>query len=254
MTQDHRSDSFAARGFEPTAEKLLPDLSLPEEMALLARALWREGYDDSITGHLTVNLHDGTLLCNPWLLRWSELRGHQMIRIDHEGRLIEGDFPVPPGIPLHLQLHQLRPGIEVAVHGHPRFGTIWADRQEIPEPMDQSSAAGGGRLTLVNEYGGGVNDTLTARRTAELMGDADLALLAGHGVMVLGDSISTVYHRAYSLELRCRNAWRVRAAGPPVPSPLSAEIQAQWEARETGLHGLWQGAARAELVADPTFL
>ena len=86
-------------GFEPTRDRLLPDLSLRQQLVLLARCLWREGYDDHLAGHITCNLGDGTLLCNPWLLTWDELHPSQVIRIDLEGRLVEGDWPVPPGRP-----------------------------------------------------------------------------------------------------------------------------------------------------------
>ena len=60
--------------FTPTAEKLLPDLTPREELVLLARTLWREGYNDHLAGHITINVGDGTLLCNPWLLTWDEIR------------------------------------------------------------------------------------------------------------------------------------------------------------------------------------
>jgi len=46
--------------FIPTAEKLMPDLTPREELVVLARALWREGYNDHLAGHITVNLGDGT--------------------------------------------------------------------------------------------------------------------------------------------------------------------------------------------------
>jgi len=62
--------------FIPTPEKLVPDLSLREELVVLARTLWREGYNDHLAGHITCNLGDGTLLCNPWLLTWAEVRPH----------------------------------------------------------------------------------------------------------------------------------------------------------------------------------
>ena len=68
--------------FTPTADKLMPDLTPREELVVLARALWREGYNDHLAGHITVNLGDGTLLCNPWLLTWAELRPSQVLRID----------------------------------------------------------------------------------------------------------------------------------------------------------------------------
>ena len=53
--------------FTPDRRQLAPDLTPAEEIVLLARALWREGYNDHLAGHITVNLGDGTLLCNPWL-------------------------------------------------------------------------------------------------------------------------------------------------------------------------------------------
>ena len=181
--------------FRPTAEKLMPDLTPREELVVLARALWREGYNDHLAGHITVNLGDGTLLCNPWLLTWAELRPSQVLRIDLEGRVVEGDWPVPLGIPLHLELHKLRADVGWAVHNHPLFGTVWADLAEVPPILDQSSALGGGNLVLVDEYEGPVNDPSSARRAVEKMGGAAMALLAGHGVFVLGGSARAV-HRA----------------------------------------------------------
>lgn len=241
--------------FEPTAEKLVPDLSPRQELVLLARTLWREGYDDHLAGHITVNLGDGTLLCNPWLLRWDELWPHQVIRVDLEGTVVEGEWPAPLGIPLHLELHKLRPGVTWAVHNHPLFGTIWADLGEVPPVLDQSSALGGGELVVVNEYSGPVNDPQSARRAVEQMGEAPLALLAGHGVFVLGGSARAVHQRAVALEQRCQHAWYARAAGGGAVSQLPAAfLDAMTRSDGEGFIGFWEAAVRAELRAQPDLL
>jgi ribulose-5-phosphate 4-epimerase/fuculose-1-phosphate aldolase len=241
--------------FEPTQEKLLPDLTLREQIVLLARTLWREGYNDHLAGHITVNLHDGTLLCNPWMLLWNEFRARDVIRIDLEGNVVEGDWPVPPGIPLHLQLHKLRPGVEVAMHNHPLYGTVWSDMQEVPPPMDQSSSLGGGELVLVDEYEGGVNNPVSARHAVEKMGDAELALLAGHGVFVLGQSVRAVHQRAVALEQRCRHGWHIRAAGGNLTTPLPpAYLDRQRSSDGDGFLGFWEAMVRQELRDDPTIL
>jgi L-ribulose-5-phosphate 4-epimerase len=241
--------------FTPTADKLIPDLSPAEELVVLARSLWKEGYSDHLAGHITVNLGDGTLLCNPWLLTWAELRPSQVIRIDLEGRVVEGDWPVPLGIPLHLELHKLRPGVKWAVHNHPLYGTIWADMGEIPPVLDQSSSLGGGALALVNEYSGPVNDPASARLAVEQMGDATAALLAGHGVFVLGGSARAVHQRAVALEQRCHHAWCVLATGRKSISLLPQgflEFMAGTDGE--GFIGFWEAAVRAELRADPELL
>ena len=118
--------------FHPTRDRLAPDLTDREQIVLLARALWREGYDDHLAGHITVNLGDGTLLCNPWLLTWDEFGPEDVIRIDLDGNVVEGDWPAPLGIPLHLELHKARPGIGWAIHNHSRWGTVWSDMGGCP--------------------------------------------------------------------------------------------------------------------------
>ncbi len=241
--------------FSPTTEKLIPDLSQREELVVLARALWREGYNDHLAGHITVNLGDGTLLCNPWLLTWAEFTPGQVLRIDLDGRAVEGDWPVPPGIPLHLELHKAHSDVDWAMHHHPLFGTVWSDMGEIPPILDQSSALGGGHLTLVNEYTGPVNDPASARRAIESMGTASAALLAGHGVFVLGGSARAVHQRAVALEQRCHRAWCARAAGSHADSPLpAAYLKAMAASDGEGFIGFWEAAVRAELRADPGLL
>ena len=239
--------------FVPTAEKLLPDLSPREELVLLARTLWREGYDDHLAGHITMRQPDGTLLCNPWLLLWNELRPEHVIRIDLDGRVVEGDWPVPPGIPLHLALHRRRDDVAVALHNHPRWGTIWADAGRVPPVYDQSSALGGGDVVVVDEYTGPVNDPKAAAAAVEAMGTAELALLANHGVFILGNSVRAVHQRAVALEQRCAHAWQVEAlgGGRPLPDPVAALFR---RSDGTGFHGFWEAMARAELAADPTLL
>lgn len=238
--------------FEPTQDKLLPDLTPQEELVLLARTLWRDGYDDRLAGHITYRQEDGTFLCNPWLLLWSELRPHQVLRIDGNGNLLEGDWPVPIGIPLHLELHKRRE-VAVALHHHPRYGVIWADAQRIPPIYDQTSSSGGGELVLVDEYTGPVSDANAAALAVEAMGEADLALLANHGVFVLGSSIRAVHNRAISLEMRCRNGYMVEGlgGGREMPEPS----RSQRVARDgNGFHGLWEAMARQEIAADPSVL
>ena len=189
---------------------------------------------------------DGTLLCNPWLITWNELRPEQVIRIDLEGNLVEGDWPVPLGIPLHLQLHKLRHDVTWAVHNHPLYGTVWADMGEIPPIHDQSSAlGGGGELVVLDEYDGPVNEPNTARRAIEAM----------NGVFLLGGSARAVHQRAVALEQRCQRAWHIRAAGSCAKSTLpDSFLGAMAKSDGDGFIGFWEAMVREELRRDPTLL
>jgi L-ribulose-5-phosphate 4-epimerase len=240
-------------GTATSPRDLLPELTPREELVLLARTLWREGYDDHLAGHITYRQPDGTLLCNPWLLLWEEIRPEDVLVIDGEGRLLEGEWPVPLGIPLHLELHRQRSDVVVAVHSHPRFGTVWADLGRVPPCYDQSSALGGGTIVVVDEYEGPVNSPDAAARAVASMGTADMALLANHGVFVTGGSVRAAHQRAVALEYRSRRAWQVGAIGTgrELPEPARSFFAAS---DGEGFLGYFEAMARKELRLDPTLL
>jgi L-ribulose-5-phosphate 4-epimerase len=239
--------------FRPTKDKLLPELTPQQEITILARTLWREGYDDHLAGHITVRRPDGNLWCNPWLLTWEEFRPEDVIVIDVEGNLVEGDWPVPLGIPIHLALHKHRHDVGVAVHSHPRYGTIWADSARLPGMFDQSSALGGGTLVFVDEYEGAVNDMSEADRVVRAMGAADMAILANHGVFVTGTNIRAAHQRAVALEQRCKNAWHVEALWGG--KELANDVQEKMLRSDgTGFIGFWEAAARQVLRDEPDLL
>lgn len=239
--------------FTPTPDTLLPDMDPRLELTLLARTLWNEGYDDHLAGHITYRLDDGTYLCNPWYLLWDEFTPDDVIRIDLDGNVVEGNWPVPLGIPLHLELHRARHDVQVALHNHPRFGTVWADAGRVPPILDQSSALGGGRLVLVDEYDGPVDQADNARAAVKAMGDADIALLAGHGVFITGNGIRAVHQRAVALEQRCRNAWHAEALG--TAKELPPQVLNRFAASKgDGFRGFWEAMARKELRRDPSLL
>lgn len=243
----------AARDWRLRAEALLPPVGPRQELVLLARTLMREGYDDHLAGHITVKQDDGTLLCNPWPLTWEEFGPDDVIRIDLDGNVVEGDWPAPLGIPLHLALHKVREDVIVSVHNHPLYGTVWADARRVPPVYDQSSGLGGGELVLVDEYMAAVNDMDAAMAAAMAIGSADLALLANHGVMVIAKSVRAAHQRAVALEQRCCHAWHVEAIGGGLPLPEPAASRAR-ASDGTRFIGFWEAMARRELRADPSIL
>ena len=89
--------------------------------------------------------------------------------------------------------------------------------------------------------------------TVKTMGQADIALLANHGVFVLGRSIRAVHQRAVALEQRCRRALLVEVigGGRGLPEEVTANLQ---RSDGTGFVGFWEAAARQELRLDPNLL
>lgn len=232
----------------------LPDLSPAQELALLARMLFREGYDDHLSGHITSKLPDGTFLVNPFGLTWDELRAGDVMHMDVDGTYLDGRWTITPAITLHVELHRARHDVGVAVHNHPRWGTLWADLHRVPEVYDQTGAMYSGEVALFDDYEGSVDQVDNARAAVESLGGADVALLANHGVLVLAPDVAMAYLRASSLEWRCRQAWHLEAVGGG--QPMRPDVVRSFGAyfTDTAFPGLFEAMARRELRADPSVL
>ena len=229
----------------------LPPLTPQAEVAVLCRILHRDGYDSHLAGHITYRQPDDTLLVNPYGLTWDEVRASDIMRIDHEGTVLEGQWTVTPAITLHLELHKVRRDIRVAIHNHPRWGTIWADAHRAPPVYDQSGSGGCDDPAIYAEWKGVVNYTSNARACVDAMGDASMALLGNHGVVVVGTDIVQACHRAIVLEWRARQAWHVEVlgGGVPIPQEILDRFTAERDGRPTP--GVFEAMARRELRADP---
>jgi ribulose-5-phosphate 4-epimerase/fuculose-1-phosphate aldolase len=232
----------------------IPELTGEQQVALLARLLFAEGYDDHLAGHITLRQPDGTIIVTPWGLTWDEMTASDMMRIDIDGNVLAGKWTVTPAIPLHLEFHKARADADVVVHNHPRWGTIWADLHRAPPVYDQTSAQVADDPLIYDDFNGPVNSTENARACVEALGDGRMALLGNHGVLVVGKDIQQAHHRCVFLEWRCRQAWHVEAIGQGVP--VKADV---WKRFGTAFDhisfpGLWDAMVRRELRRDPSVL
>ena len=241
-----------------TEENLrLGDLKLDKraEIALLARILHGEGYNDHFIGHITYRDDDDTFLTLPFHLAWDEVRASDIQRIDGDGNVLGSDVEINPGIMLHLALHRARPNCGVAIHNHPRYATIYAAARRVPEAYDQlSSFFRIEDVAMYNEYEGTVISEETSMKNVEAIGQKNIALLANHGVMILGDSIGEAHFRAMTFEWRCKQAWHVEAIGGGTPVPIKGQDALIMAKASSDKWIYWDWAVRREIRKDPSIL
>jgi ribulose-5-phosphate 4-epimerase/fuculose-1-phosphate aldolase len=235
----------------PRLAPLMPPLDPRAELALLCRVLFAAGYDDHIAGHITLKQPDGTILCNPWELAWDELKASDVITLDDSGKVIAGHWNVTPAINLHLEIHARRPDVQVVIHNHSRYGTIWANARRVPPVYDQTSAQVDGEVVLIDEYQTTVNDRTEGANCARALGNAKWALLANHGVLIVARDVRQAHLRAVTLEWRCRQAWMVAAigGGEHLAESVANRVGAMIDG--AGFPFLWEAMVRRELRRDP---
>lgn len=253
MTLTFKPDGLYIESQERPIAPAFPELTAAQELALLARILYREGYNDHLAGHITYRQPDGTFLVNPYGLVWGELQASDIMSMDGDGNLLGGKWTITPAILVHLELHRTR-DVTVALHNHPEYGTLWADIGRAPEVYDQTGAFTNAKVAVYSEYEGAVDQVSNARAVVDAMDDADIALLAHHGVLIVGESIRQIYLRATSFEWRCRQAYRVAAAGGGVP--MDPDVAWRYGELFVGndFSGMFEAMARQELRRDPEIL
>ena len=238
----------------PGRYPILQELTPKQQVALLCRVLFKEGYNDHIAGHITYRQDDGTLLVNPWELAWDEVCASDIVTIDAAGKILDGRWNVTPAINVHRDMHTLRHDVRVVIHNHSEWGSVWAACKRVPPIYDQTSALVDTDPAIHDEYAGTVNDATTGRAAVQALGEHKWALLANHGVFIVARDIRQAHLRAITLEWRCRLAWRVEQLGGG--NPLAAEV-VQGLGRMTDGNGfpfLWEAMARRELRLDARVL
>ena len=238
----------------PGRKPLIPDLSPQQELALLARTLHREGYDDHIAGHITIAEPDGTFLVNPWELAWDELTAGDVIRVNSSGKVIEGEWNVTPAIGLHLAVHRRRHNLRVVIHNHSRWGSVWSALGRVPPVYDQTSGHVDEDPSFYDEYAGTVDGAEEAQAAADALGQGKWALLKNHGVFIVADSVRQAHLRAITLEHRCRLAWHVEVLGGGQPITNPEVLRVAQMSDPMGFPFLWEAMARREIRLDPSVL
>jgi len=240
-----------------TAKTLYVTLAPEAEVAVLCRMLHYEGYNDHNWGHITYVQDDETILLTPWEIPWDEIHASDILRIDREGKLLEGQWSVTPAVALHLEVHRARDDVSVVVHHHPEWASVWAAVGEVPPPYNQGASGIKGEIAFFDEYEADVTFQDVAEQNVAAMGDSVAGLLANHGVLVFGDSIRRAHERCAALEMRCRLAWRVQALGEHRGRPMSpAGVEHVVAAKEGDKFGdrYYHAMVRREILRDPAVL
>lgn len=232
------------------------DLDERQALACAFRVLAAHGVSENIAGHITwaPSGHEA-MWVNPWGLWWEELTASDICKVDADGRVLEGRWDVTPAFHIHTELHRRRPDARVVVHNHPYHAVVLAALGLVPELLHQQAAMFDGELCFVDEYGGEIDSSELGADLADRIGDASVAILANHGVIVTAATVEEATYKAVNLERQCRLMVDVVTAGRPATS-LPAVVRPAMKASllERGTEVFWNGAVRRVVRETPEVL
>jgi ribulose-5-phosphate 4-epimerase/fuculose-1-phosphate aldolase len=232
------------------------DLTDEQKLACAFRILARAGFAENISGHITWQRSDqDNLLINPWGLWWREITASDICTVDMEAHVVAGKWDVTPAVHIHTELHRRHADARVVIHNHPYYVCVLAAVGRLPEIVHQSGTVYLDDLAFVREYAGEIDSPRLGAELAEQIGDASVAILANHGVIVTGPTIEEATFRAATIDRACRMAYDVLLLGDePSRIPLGAAKGIKASILERGSDVFFAGAARWLIREEPDVL
>lgn len=166
------------------------------------------GYDEGPAGHITARDPEfpDKFWVNPFGVHFSRIRVSDLLLVDHDGNVIEGNFPLNnAAFAIHSRLHKARPDVVAAAHSHSMYGKAFSSLGQKLKAMTQDSCAFYEDHEIFSDYSGVVLDLGEGDKIAATLGNRKAAILQNHGLLTVGGSVDSATYFYIAME-RCAQA------------------------------------------------
>ena len=189
------------------------------QLAAAYRIFARFGFDEGLAGHITARDPERLdhFWVNPLGKHFSRIRVSDLILVNHEGKVVEGDAMVnTAAFAIHSQIHAARPDVVAAAHTHSVHGKAWSALGRLLDPITQDSCAFFEDHGLFDDYTGVVLDLEEGKRLAHALGEKKAVILRNHGLLTVGHSVAEAAWWFVSMDRSCHAQLLAEAVGTPV--------------------------------------
>ena len=162
---------------------------------------------DIIWNHITAKTTSkkNTFLINRFGLRYDEITASNLLEIDHEGTVINGDGEINyTGYIIHGAVHKKRGDINCVMHTHSRAGLAISCLEDGLKPIIQDAAIFHKRVSY-HDWEGMSMESDECERLSKNLGKNNVMILRNHGLLTCGKSISEAFMLMYYLDRACKN-------------------------------------------------
>jgi ribulose-5-phosphate 4-epimerase/fuculose-1-phosphate aldolase len=203
---------------------------LRERIVSVGKSLFDRGLTSGATGNISVRLDDGRMLMTPTNASLGALDPERLSLLDEHGELLSGDRPTKEAF-LHVAMYRERRDDNAVVHLHSTHSVAVSivdglDPLDVLPPLTAYYIMRVGILPLVPYFAPG--DTALAEAVAGLAARHHAMLLANHGPVVSGSSLSNAQYAVEELEETAKLFLLLQ--GQKL-RPLTAEQKAELERR-----------------------
>ena len=226
--------SDGARGQRPLVGSMNgSDSTLRAQLVEYSRRLHAQGWVANHDGNASVRAPGGQILCTPTATSKATVTADLIVTIasaEEPVRAVRSKARPPGEVGLHLVAYRTRPDVNAVLHAHPPtatgFGVAGITLLEQPVLAEAVVSLGPCIPTVPFAAPGAA----AVAALAPFLDEHDAVLLAGNGVLVVGDSLEQAYLRLELVEHLARICAVAHALGAAPSFPCDA-LQPLLEAR-----------------------
>ena len=210
------------------------------DLAAAYRLACHHGLNEGVCNHFTLMLPDRPdhFLLIGYGTHWSQVRASDLLVVDLDGNLVEGEGTVEPtAFYIHARVHKARPDLRCLMHTHqPNVLALAMTEDGKLEPASQTALRFCHRIAYDWDYQGLAFDNDEGDRVAAAMDGTDILFMGNHGVMVGGPHVAKAYDDLYYLERAAMTQILAMSTGRPLKI-IPPEIQKE-TAREMSIDNM----------------
>jgi len=176
----------------------------------------------------------GLVVIKPSGVRYKDLSPEQMVVVDLQGQVVEGQLKPSSDTASHLYIYRHRPDVGGVVHTHSPYATAFA---AVGRPIPVVLTA------IADEFGGPIpcggfaliGDESIGKVVIDSIGNSPAVLLKNHGVFTVGRTAEAAVKAAVMTEDNARTVWLALQLG--VPDDIPAEEVSKLHRRYTKVYG-----------------
>jgi L-fuculose-phosphate aldolase len=203
-------------------------LQLRDELIATARRMSELGLAPGTTGNVSVRTARGFMV-TPSGMAYDQLRGDDAVAVDLDGTIRPGQRTPSTEWQLHRDILAARPDVGAIVHTHSLFCTsVSCLRRPIPAIHYMIVRAGSDEIPCADYATYGTAEL--AASVVRALGRGHACLMANHGMVALGDSLSAALRLAADVETLAAQYWHAAQLGQPhvLPHDELDRVRAQF--------------------------
>ena len=226
------------------------------DLAAMFRLTAHFGWDDTVWNHITARVpgSDHHFYMHRFGLHYSEVSASNLIKVDEDGKVIEGPSDVnTAGFIIHSAVHLNHAESKFVFHAHPPTAIAATVFKEIPFLVQDSSMLYG--KVGYHDWEGLSVDPDKRHRIAERLEGNSCLVMRNHGFLTVGKTAGECFMNMYYLIRMCEVAIQLSASNLELvnkPHEMWALASKQYEAFPPGVYE-WPALKRVADRIDPSY-